>query len=200
MVGPLTGFVAENRAAPDATQAHTRKADPPLRRTAGGGSSFVDQARSGGVVRVDKRSLSCEARPGSVTTCRSGPPAYSAQICFGAQHVCASPGNPGVSVRNLTRPSLSLTLTGEIDLGNVEYYLAVTRAGIAECQTEACFTIDLSGVTFMGSTGLAMLVGIRKAATNAGMELRLDGIPARVSQLLQITGLADHFGVTAGPP
>jgi anti-anti-sigma regulatory factor len=40
-----------------------------------------------------------------------------------------------------------------------------------------------------------MLVGIRKAATNAGMELRLDGTPARVSRLLQITGLADHFGV-----
>jgi STAS domain len=58
----------------------------------------------------------------------------------------------------------------------------------------------LSGVTFMGSTGVAMLVGIRKAATTAGMELRLDGIPARISQLLQITGLADHFGVTAGPP
>jgi anti-sigma B factor antagonist len=68
---------------------------------------------------------------------------------------------------------------------------------IAECNTAPCFTIDLSGVTFMGSTGLAMLVGIRKAATNAGMELRLDGTPARVSQLLQITGLADHFGVTA---
>ena len=50
----------------------------------------------------------------------------------------------------------------------------------------------------MGSSALAMLVGIRKAATNAGMELQLDGTPARVRQLLQITGLADHFGVTAG--
>jgi anti-sigma B factor antagonist len=93
-----------------------------------------------------------------------------------------------------------LTLTGEIDLANAEDYLAAARAMIAECKTTPCFTIDLSGVTFMGSTGLAMLVGIRKAATNAGMELRLDGTPARVSQLLQITGLADHFGVTAGPP
>ena len=50
----------------------------------------------------------------------------------------------------------------------------------------------------MYSTGLAMLVGIRKAATNAGMDLRLDGTPARISQLLQMMGLADHFGVTAG--
>ena len=92
-----------------------------------------------------------------------------------------------------------LTLTGEIDLANAEDYLAAARAMIAECKTGPSFTIDLSGVTFMGSTGLAMLVGIRKAATNAGMELRLDGTPARVRQLLQITGLADHFGVTTGP-
>jgi anti-sigma B factor antagonist len=92
-----------------------------------------------------------------------------------------------------------LTLTGEIDLANAEDHLATARAMIAECNTAPCFTIDLSGVTLMGSTGLAMLVGIRKAATNARMELRLDGTPARVRQLLQITGLADHFGVTAGP-
>jgi anti-sigma B factor antagonist len=91
-----------------------------------------------------------------------------------------------------------LTLSGEIDLANAGDYLAVARAMIAECKTAPRFSIDLSGVTFMGSSGLAMLVGIRKAATNAGMELRLDGTPARVRQLLQITGLADHFGVTAG--
>ena len=92
-----------------------------------------------------------------------------------------------------------LTLSGEIDLANAGDYLAVGRAMIAECKNAPCFSIDLSGVTFMGSSALAMLVGIRKAATNAGMELRLDGTPARVRQLLQITGLADHFGVTAGP-
>ena len=68
-----------------------------------------------------------------------------------------------------------LTLTGEIDLANAEDYLAAARAMIAECKTGPSFTIDLSGVTFMGSTGLAMLVDIRKAATNAGMKLRLDG-------------------------
>jgi anti-sigma B factor antagonist len=92
-----------------------------------------------------------------------------------------------------------LTLTGEIDMANAQDSLALAQALIAECQTEACITIDLSGVTFMGSTGLAMLVGIRKAATDAGMELRLAGTPPRVRQLLEITALADDFGVAAGP-
>ena len=93
-----------------------------------------------------------------------------------------------------------LTLSGEIDLANAGDYLAVAREMIAECRTAPYFTVDLSGVTFMGSSGLAMLVGIRKTATNAEMELRLAGSPWCVSRLLEITALADHFGVTAGPP
>ena len=68
-----------------------------------------------------------------------------------------------------------LTLTGEIDLANAKEYLAVAQAIIAGCNADPCFTIDLSGVTFMDSTGLAMLVGIGKVASGAGMELRLDG-------------------------
>jgi anti-anti-sigma regulatory factor len=34
---------------------------------------------------------------------------------------------------------------------------------IAGSGTESCFTIDLSGVTFMGSSGLRMLLAIKKA-------------------------------------
>jgi anti-anti-sigma regulatory factor len=45
-----------------------------------------------------------------------------------------------------------------------------------------------------------MLVELRRATTDAGMELRLVRIPERVSQLLEITALADHFRVAnAGP-
>jgi anti-sigma B factor antagonist len=104
-----------------------------------------------------------------------------------------------------TKPQISsnrcrLTLTGEIDLANTPIYLAAARAIIARCKTAPCFTIDLSGVTFMGTSGLTMLVEIRKAATAADMELQLAGSPWCVSRLLEITALADHFGVTAGPP
>jgi anti-anti-sigma regulatory factor len=45
-----------------------------------------------------------------------------------------------------------------------------------------------------------MLVEVRRAATDAGMELRLVRIPEHVTQLLEITALADYFGVAnAGP-
>ena len=92
-----------------------------------------------------------------------------------------------------------LALAGEIDMANAEDYLALARAIIAGAGTEPGFTIDLFGVTFMGSSGLRMLLDIRKAATDAGMELRLAGTPRCVSRLLEITALADHFGVAAGP-
>ena len=94
----------------------------------------------------------------------------------------------GIKPQNST-DRCRLTLTGEIDLANAGDYLPVARAVITECKAEPCFTIDLSGVTFIDSTGLAMLVGIRKATTDAGMELRLAGTPRRVRQLLEITGL-----------
>ena len=90
-----------------------------------------------------------------------------------------------------------LTLTGEIDLANAEEFLVLAQAMIAECP-EARFTIDLSGVTFIDSSGLAMLVRIRRAATDAGMDLRLAGTPPRVRQLLEITGLDGPFGLSDG--
>ena len=88
-------------------------------------------------------------------------------------------------------------LTGEIDLANAEEFLVLAQVMIAECP-EARFTIDLSGVTFIDSTGLAMLVRIRRAATDAGMDLRLAGTPPRVRQLLEITGLDGPFGLAVG--
>ena len=121
-------------------------------------------------------------------------------MCIVRQPRCTGPERDMTATKpQIPSNRCRLTLTGEIDLANAGDYLAVARAMIAECRTAPRFTIDLSGVTFMGSSALGMLVGIRKAATNAGMELRLDGTPARVIQLLQITGLADHFGVTTGP-
>ena len=88
-----------------------------------------------------------------------------------------------------------LTLTGEIDLANADGYLSLARAMITECKTDPCFTADLSGVTFMDSAGLGMLVGVRKAATDAGMALRLAGTSQCVRRLLEITALDGHFGV-----
>jgi anti-sigma B factor antagonist len=129
--------------------------------------------------------------------------ALSADLLRCTDSLGASSGNrcigqdPPVTAIESTTPTdrCRVILTGEIDLANAEEFLVLARARIGECQTEARFTIDLSGITFIDSTGLALLVRIRQAATDAGMDLRLAGTPPRVSQLLEITGLDGPFGL-----
>ena len=132
--------------------------------------------------------------------------ASGADLLRCAAHLGASLGNrcigqdAPVAAIDPTTPTdrCRVILTGEIDLANAEEFLVLAQAMIAECP-EARFTIDLSGVTFIDSTGLAMLVRIRTAATDAGMDLRLAGTPPRVRQLLEITGLDGPFGLAVGP-
>jgi len=130
---------------------------------------------------------------------------HRAQTCFGVpltRCIARQPvyrSGPPVTAIDPTTPSdrCRVILTGEIDLANAEEFLILAQAMIAECP-EARFTIDLSGVTFIDSSGLAMLVRIRRAATDAGMDLRLAGTPPRVRQLLEITGLDEPFGLAVG--
>ena len=59
--------------------------------------------------------------------------------------------------------------------------------------------IDLSEVTFLGSSGLAVLVGARDTAAAQGTRLQLSGISHRgVARPLQITGL-DRLFETSPP-
>jgi anti-anti-sigma factor len=112
-----------------------------------------------------------------------------------AQTRCRSPkGHP------IERGAGDIALAGEIDTANAEDYLALARAIIAGGPTDACLTIDLSGVTFMSSIGLGLMVQIRKAATDAGMQVRLVRVPKRVIELLEITALADVFAVVDASP
>jgi anti-sigma B factor antagonist len=54
--------------------------------------------------------------------------------------------------------------------------------------------IDLSQVAFLGSTGLAVLIGARHTAAQQGTALQLSGISHRaVARPLQITGLDRLF-------
>lgn len=90
----------------------------------------------------------------------------------------------------------TLAISGEVDLATVEGFLSRAR----ECldgTTEVC-EIDLSGVTFIDSSGLGALVRIRAAAHDRGKQVVLTKVPARVSRLLDVTGLTDVFGTGPG--
>ena len=55
--------------------------------------------------------------------------------------------------------------------------------------------IDLSGVTFMDSSGLNALIGIRTLAL-ARHTLVVENSSANVRRILEITGLSQAFGIT----
>ena len=55
--------------------------------------------------------------------------------------------------------------------------------------------LDLDGVTFLGTSGLAVLIEVREAAHGAGVELRLACTARRVLRPLTIAGLIPLFDI-----
>ena len=95
--------------------------------------------------------------------------------------------------------SPQLLLSGEIDLASAD---ALRRAGIRAVDAlgpSDRLDIDLSGVTFIDSSGLGALVSIRNAADSAGREMSLLGASASVVRLLELTGLREVFTVLPEP-
>ena len=80
-----------------------------------------------------------------------------------------------------------LTVTGEIDMATAPRFrqrlLAVIGAGAQDV------VIDLSGVDFIDSTGLGVLMGAAKRVRGAGGDIRLVMTGSRLSELVELTRL-----------
>ena len=85
-----------------------------------------------------------------------------------------------------------LYVRGEIDLVDADL---IREAGI-EALSPQCSTlrIDLSGVTFMGASGLAALVAIRNDALASHL-LVLENISPAVRRILRTSGLDTVFTI-----
>jgi anti-sigma B factor antagonist len=86
-----------------------------------------------------------------------------------------------------------VAVAGEIDVAtSPELRQAIERV----IDDTARLTIDLSGTTFIDSSGLGVLVGALKRARELGHEgIVLRGIQEPVRRVLEITGLAELFAV-----
>ncbi|OMP66804.1 anti-sigma factor antagonist [Domibacillus epiphyticus] len=87
----------------------------------------------------------------------------------------------------------TITLAGEIDA-----YTAPKLREAAFPYTEkqhANVVIDLSGVTYMDSTGLGVFVGLFKSLNANEGTLELNGLSDRLKRLFDITGLADIMNI-----
>jgi anti-sigma B factor antagonist len=85
-----------------------------------------------------------------------------------------------------------LTVSGEVDVEVSDELFAAGLGAISAAGTG--LRVDLSGVTFMDSSGLAALIGIRNECSEL-KSLSLVAPSRQVRRLLEITGLAESFDV-----
>ena len=86
---------------------------------------------------------------------------------------------------------------GELDLATIETLAAAIDAAIAEAlratrdgvDGTARLVIDMRGLTFIGSTGLNLLVALHRRSQREGFQLTLLAPPAPVDRAIQLCGL-----------
>lgn len=99
-----------------------------------------------------------------------------------------------VSVSAGPAGTLDLVLCGEIDYTNASE-VAETVRGAVRGALPSTVRVNLADVTFLDSSGIAVLVTAMKAAREAGAEYRVRDPQPRVLDQLRMTGLIDLFPV-----
>jgi anti-sigma B factor antagonist len=98
---------------------------------------------------------------------------------------------PGASVRATGEdPSAPvIALSGELDLASVGSVRAALDPYLTAGPTQV--TLDLEHLTFMDSSGIALLVQL----SNEVGTVSLTGLSPIVRRVLEATGLLEHFGL-----
>jgi anti-sigma B factor antagonist len=96
----------------------------------------------------------------------------------------------GLQVIEHGRDARVVTVTGEVDM--------VTAPDLADClitqiAVAHVVVVDLDGVRFLGSAGVAALFQANELATGEGRELRLVSHSRSANLALEVTGLAAWF-------
>ena len=90
----------------------------------------------------------------------------------------------------------TLALSGELDIaeaGRLERAIAdLCAAGAGSIR------IDLSGLTFLDSTGLRAIVGASERCRTSGVELEITRGPDQIHSLFALTGLLDRLPFASG--
>ena len=88
---------------------------------------------------------------------------------------------------------LIAVLGGELDLSNSDHVLERLKVEIAEVPADRVI-FDLSGVSFLDSSGVRLIVKAKEAASAAGSTLLLRSVPPQAARVLEVSGVAGHLG------
>lgn len=99
-----------------------------------------------------------------------------------------------LTVRTSGADAVVITVGGEVDMLTSPQLRAAVLVQLDGSGVELV-VLDLDGVTFLGTSGLAVLIEVREAAHTAGVELRLVCTARRVLRPLTIAGLMPLFDI-----
>ncbi len=86
-----------------------------------------------------------------------------------------------------------VTVEGDVDLGTAAQLGDETMAAIREDKPH--LVLDLSGVTFLDSSGLKVLVSTHRRTEQAGGSMALAAVPRVVMRVLTVTSLDQVFPI-----
>lgn len=89
-----------------------------------------------------------------------------------------------------------LRLEGELDIASAERLDEEIRRMEGRLDT---LTLDLSGLTFMDSQGLRVLLGARQRADSEGWRLVVVPGPENVRRVFRVAGVEDRFDFAPDP-
>jgi anti-sigma B factor antagonist len=101
-----------------------------------------------------------------------------------------------VSVTASADGVLRVILRGEIDYTNAAGVVDAVRSAVRTSDPSAV-RVDMAAVTFLDSSGIAVLVKAMKAARAARADYRVEAPQPKVLEQLRMTGLVELFGVEA---
>jgi anti-anti-sigma factor len=87
-----------------------------------------------------------------------------------------------------------LSLAGELDMAAVPVLrqVAADQLGADGCRG---LTLDFSGITFLDSSGIGVLVEVHNMARLKNVDVRLVNVPSGQARIITIAGLAETFGL-----
>ena len=89
---------------------------------------------------------------------------------------------------NFSRGVLTASVSGEIDHHTSKDIRTCIDNALQEYSPDK-LCIDLSGITFMDSSGLGLIMGRYRIAQSAGIVFSVEGIPSRAMKMFTMAGL-----------
>jgi anti-anti-sigma factor len=100
-----------------------------------------------------------------------------------------------LTIRSSTdRGRTVLSVEGELDLDTVTQLREPAEAALASGQGQA-LSLDLAEMTFIDSSGLALLVELRRLCNAAGVQFEISNVRSGPRRVIAIAGLTETLGL-----